>query len=260
MKMSNNIHTHRYSRLMIKVTALSFIIFLLSLTPARAQQYTGMSGLIHTPTADMDSACTVRVGMHAINKHMTPDAFVFEGSKYNTSSWYLSVTPLRWMEIGYNFTLMKFHRNLDPKAPTGFYSKDRYFSLKLQPINEDRWWPSIAIGGNDVWGQHDGESGSFYFRNFYGAASKHFDVGALIIGTHVAYRKWERDYNHQWEGVVGGITLQPTIYKPLRLIGEYDGNGINVGADCCLFRYLLLQLSLQQGKYVSGGACFTMKL
>lgn len=234
---------------------LLFIIYHLSLSPIRAQQYTGMTGLLHVPSADMDTVGIGRAGMHALPKAMMPDAFSFEGEKYASSNWYLSFTPVKWVEIGYSFTLMKFRHGLDPNGRIGFYSKDRYFSLKVQPIQEDQWWPSIAIGGNDVWGQHDGHSASFFFRNFYLAASKHYEVNSILLGAHLAYRYWQRDYNKKWRGVVGGITAQPAFYRDLRLIGEYDGHSINIGADCTLFKYLLLQASLQQCKYPAAGIC-----
>lgn len=242
------------------IVSFCFIILQFAWSHAVAQQYTGMSGLIHVPSADMDSAGTARLGMHALPEAMLPDEFVFEGEKYATSSWYLSYTPVRWVEVGYTFTLMKFRHNLDVNEPAGFYSKDRYFSLKVQPIREDKWWPSVALGGNDVWGQHDGASGSFYFRNFFLALSKHADYGGFTGGAHLAYRYWAKDYNRKWQGVVGGLTLQHEFYKPLRLIGEYDGHSVNVGADCTLFRFLLLQASLQQCRYFSGGVCLQVDL
>ena len=222
----------------------------------RAQQYTGMGGLIHVPSAEMDTVGAVRIGGHALPKEMMPDGMRFEGDKYASSNWYFSATPLRWIELGYSFTLMKFHRNLNKKDPdVGFYSKDRYFSVRLQPLREGRYHPSVVIGGNDVWGQRDGGSHSFYFRNFYIAASKHLATPAGELGTHLSYRRWTKDHNSRWNGVVGGITMRPVFYSPLRLVGEWDGCGVNIGADCLLFRYVQLQASLIQCRYPSvGGA------
>ena len=143
----------------------------------------------------------------------------------------------------------------------GFYSKDRYFSARIQPIREAQWWPSIVIGGQDVVGSGDkGESKSNYYRNFYVAASKHYELLGQLVGAHLAYRKWKLDCNDKWNGVVGGLTFQHSFYKPLRLIGEYDGDGVNVGADCTLFRYVMLQASLQKCKYFSGGVCLRVPL
>ena len=192
-----------------------------------AQQYTGMTGLLHVPSAEMDTIVNFRLGVHAIPTDMMPDGIRFEGEKYASSNWYVSAMPLKWLEVGYSFTLMKFRKNLDKESDEiGFYSKDRYFSLHLRLLNEGRYWPSVVIGGNDVIGQRDGDSESFYFRNFYLATSKHLDLPFGVVGGHLTYRKWTRSYNSRWDGVVGGITLRPSIYSPLRAIAEYDGDGI----------------------------------
>lgn len=72
-----------------------------------AQQYTGMSGLIHVPSGEMDEAGEARIGVHFLNKEFTPEkGFNYEG-KYNTLSHYLSITPFSWLEIGYTCTLQK---------------------------------------------------------------------------------------------------------------------------------------------------------
>lgn len=228
----------------------------------QAQQYIGSAGLIHVPTAEMDTAGVARIGAHFVPKSMIPDKMTIDGEKFDSWTNYLSVTPFRWIQISYGYTLWKFHKNKNPKREIGFYAKDRYFSLRLQPIQEGPWWPSVVIGGNDVWGsKDDGESGSNYYKNFYGAASKHFDLwGMGTLGTHVAYRKWKRDYNDKWNGVIGGITLSPSFLPELRVIGEYDGNDINFGADCTIYRYFQVQASLQQGKYFAGGLSLLIPL
>ena len=243
-----------------------------------AQQYTGMSGLIHVPSADMDESGVARVGAHFLNREFTPDVgFDYEG-KYHTISHYLSITPFRWMEIGYTCTLQKGRKILhdgqvveNPKLRF----KDRYFSLKLQPLREKKgeWWPSLAIGTNDPYGTYDktgtgkegeepvnGDGKSMYFSNFYLAASKHFDLKGHSLGFHVAYRHWKRDYNSKWNGPVGGITYQPSFQKNLRVIAEYTGDDVNVGFDWILWKHLLIQSSLQNGKYFSGGVCFCINL
>jgi len=225
-----------------------------------AQQYIGTPGLIHVPTAEMDTVGVVRVGAHYVDKHMVPDGMKFDGEKFNSFTNYLSITPYKWIELGYGYTLWKLHRNLDPNQKSGFYAKDRYFTLRLRPLEEGLYWPAVVVGGNDVWGSGDnGKSGSNFYRNFYVAATKHLDLGGNRVGAHIAYRRWKRDFNEKWNGVVGGLTFQPSFYQPLRLIGEYDGNSINVGIDCEL-RYLLLQASLQDGKYISAGLCFRIGL
>ena len=205
-----------------------------------AQQYTGMTGLLHVPSAEMDTIETLRLGVHAIPAEMMPDAMLFEGEKYASSSWYVSAMPLKWLEAGYNFTLMKFYRNLNKNSnDVGFYSKDRYFSVLLRPLSEGRYWPSVVIGGNDVIGQRDGDSYSFYFRNFYVAASKHIDLPFGEVGGHLAYRKWAKSFNNRWDGVVGGVTLRPSVYRPLNTMVRAS---ISEPTVCCsaMYNYRLL--------------------
>lgn len=261
----------------------NFLLTVLLLTgmswAAVAQQYTGMTGLIHVPSADMDEEGMARIGGHFLNREFTPDVgFNYEG-KYHTFSHYLSITPFSWLEIGYICTLQK-GREIDKSGnvvdgKVKYRFKDRYFSLKLQPLKEKegKWWPSIAIGTNDPYGTDNrngtgkenekpsnGDGKSQYFSNIYIAASKHFDLKGNSLGVHLAYRHWKRSYNSKWNGPVGGVTFQPRFQKNLRLIAEYTGDDVNVGFDWRLWKYLLLQSSLQNGKYFSGGLCLCIDL
>ena len=234
-----------------------------------AQQYTGMSGLIHTPSADMDEVGDVRIGTHFLNRHFLPDvAFDYEG-KYSSEDFYCSITPFSWVEIGYTFTLRKGNRGMwtQPGEEIGYNRKDQYFSLKLRPLKEKpgKWWPGIAIGTNDpktnaTKRDEEGNKVNQHFGNYYIAASKHLDVKHHIIGFHVAYREWIRTYNSKWDGLVGGVTYQPSFQQNLRLIAEYTGEDMNVGFDWKLWKHLLIQASLQDGRHFSGGICFCMNL
>lgn len=240
---------------------ISITVGLLFALGISAQQYYGMSGLINVPSADMDTVPVAHVGAHYLNEHMIPDKMTIDGEKYNSWTNYLTVQPFRWIEVGYGYTLQKFHKNGDKTREVGFYSKDRYFSVRLQPVREAKWWPSVVFGGQDVWGSFDkGESKSNFYRNYYVATSKHFSLLKQYIGVHLAYRHWKLDCNKKWNGVVGGLTFQPSFFRPLRVIGEYDGDGVNVGADCTLFRYVMLQASLQRCQYFSGGICLRIPL
>ena len=240
---------------------VSITVGLLFALGMSAQQYYGMKGLINVPSADMDTVPVAHIGAHYLNQHMIPDKMTIDGKKYDSGTNYLTIQPFRWIELGYGYTLQKFHKNGNKNAEIGFYSKDRYFSVRLQPILESEWWPSVVVGGQDVWGSYDkGESKSNYYRNYYVTASKHYDVLEQCVGVHLAYRYWKLDCNKKWNGVVGGLTLQPSFFRPLRVIGEYDGDGVNIGADCTLFRYVMLQVSLQQCQYFSGGVCLRVPL
>lgn len=243
--------------------------FLLSGCPSSwAQLYTGLSGLINTPSADMNEEGTACIGGYFMNKHFTPDSdgklgFIYDGEKYNTADFYLSITPFSWIEVGYTFTLKK--SLLDGYDKPKYNQKDRYFSIKLNPLREGRYHPAIAIGSNDFIGsptKRDNYDGNFagYFCNYYIVTTKHFNLYRHNIGINIAYRYCPKVYSEKWEGVVGGITWQPKWIPGFRAIAEYTGNEINIGADCLLWKHLFLQAVLQDGKYFSGGVCFQTNL
>ena len=213
----------------------------------------------------MNEEGDARIGVHFINKHQTPDeGFSYDGKKYNTFSYYLSITPFSWIELGYTCTLLK-----QVHSPVydghGYEEKDRYFSLKIRPLKEGKWYPAVAIGCNDISDSYslfnlNDDAVEAHFGNYYVAASKHICWKRESIGIHIAYRHFTKQHNAKWNGVVGGITYRPSFAPNLRGIIEYTGNEITIGADCLLWKHLLLQASLQNGKYFSGGICFQMNL
>jgi hypothetical protein len=254
---------------------------LMALT-AQAQQFTGLSGLLQTPSGEMYPEGTALVGGSFLNKHLTPDAFSFRG-KYHTANYYLAVTPFRWVEVAFTCTLMKNYRrdghaNLIDDGSTRYYYQDRYFSLKLQPLREGRYWPSITLGANDPIGTKGsgnaaystgdedtastakGDGKSQYFSNYFAAASKHFETRAGEWGAHLAYRHYKRPYNAKWNGVTAGVTYRPAFARDLRAVAEYTGQEVNVGADWLLWKHLLVQGILQDGKHLSATACLRMNL
>lgn len=234
---------------------------------ALAQQYTGMSGLIHVPSGDMNRAGDVRIGTHFLNKHFLPDqAFDYNG-KYHSVDFYASITPFSWVEIGYTFTLRKGNRGEWGPDDIGYHRKDQYFSLKLRPLKEKagRWWPSIAVGTNDPLTGGDSHSETEknrnqHFGNYYVALSRHFYLKRHALGVHLAYRRFVRTYNRKWDGLVGGLTYRPGLAPYLRAIAEYTGHDILVGADCLLWKHIRMQVSLQNGKYPTGGICYETSL
>lgn len=238
-------------------TFMMLIAFILGIGVCNAQQYTGMTGLIHTPDAEMDTAGTARIGIHLLNKEMTPK----QAFNYTTGDLYLSLTPFNWVEIGYTMTLFR-----EGQAKN---KKDRYFSIKFRPLKEGKWWPAVAVGANDfinsgIWKSLKPSEDNLingFFRNYYVAATKHFDLKGHELGATLAYRYFTngRKLNH-WNGVVGGITYRPKFFKPLRAILEYAGRDVNFGVDCLLWKHLLLQASLQRFKHPSGGICYVVNL
>lgn len=235
------------------------IAFLLSggLLPLSAQEYGGITGMIHVPTADMAPEGEARIGVFFLNGEFLPDRIAYQGAKYNTTNHFLAITPFPWIELSYVCTLLKGEDN---KGEVGYNMKDRHFAVKLRPLKEGKWWPAIAIGAQDP-GRSVPDNGDYaYFQNFYLAASKHLAWKGHEWGVHLAYRYYRSDFNVKWRGIAGGITYRPSFAKNFRAIVEYTGNDINIGVDCLLWRHLFLQASLQDGKHFTGGACFKINL
>lgn len=262
-------HNAAIMRLLIGV-----MLLLAGLMSAEAQQYTGMSGLIHVPSAEMDSAGVARIGAHFLNRHFTPGHryWHYEGKKYDTGDFYLSLTPFSWMELGFTITLLK-HKAADEgwagsaaNGPdkSGYNRKDRYFSIKFRPLKEGRWYPAIALGANDFLSSSPFSSNSSdnngFWRNYYIAATKHLDINRHRLGATIAYRYFTGYYNHRWQGVTGGVTYRPSFAENFRAIVEWTGCDLNIGIDCLLWKHLLLQASLQRGRWPSAGAAYVIDL
>lgn len=249
---------------------LTLCICFVAVFCAMAQQYTGIEGLIQVPSAEMDSAGDARIGVHFLSHRFTPDhsAWYYQGRKYNTGDLYFALTPFKWVSIAYTMTL--FRHEADPDDPqypddkSGYTQKDRYFSIKLRPLEEGRWWPSVAIGANDWLTSRPFKSneanGNGYWRNYYVALTKHLDFGGNRLGATAVYRHFTHVGTHKWNGLVGGLTFRPSFAPNLRAVVEWTGCDVNFGIDCVLWRHLMLQASLHDGRYPAGGICYKVNL
>lgn len=257
----------RIGNKMIRVVVL--LLLLLTAQIAVAQQYSGMSGLIQTPSADMDSAGVARIGAHFLNKHFTPDHryWYYDGKKYNTADFYISLTPFSWVELGFTLTLFRHKANQSehPNDKDGYNTKDRYFSIKFLPLKEGKWYPAVAIGATDFLSSNpfkgtSNTSVNGFWRNYYIALTKHLDLRRHELGATVAYRYYLAKYNHKWQGVTAGVTYRPAFARNFRAIVEWTGCDVNIGIDCVLWRHLMLQASLQNGKWPSAGLAYVVDL
>lgn len=246
-------------------TLTAIMLIAAAAATVRAQMFSGMEGLINTPSAEMQPAGEAMIGMYYMNSRFLPgnddwqqSVFMHHGKGYNTCDFYASLTPFPWIEFGYTFTLLKTD---EPK--TGYNQKDRYFSLKLRPLKEGKWLPAVAVGSTDILAsfgrlRRDNHA-SGYFSNFYVVATKHFNLGGEL-GANIAYRHSRNPYCDKWQGVVGGVTWRPQWVPDLRAIAEWTGNEVNIGADYLLWRHLFMQATLVRCKHFSGGICYRVNL
>lgn len=243
------------------------VIFLgVTIGQVAAQAYHGITGLLQVPSAETDSAGTFHGSASFLYKEFTPDQLNRNGEKYNTFTYAIGITAFRWFEMSYAPTLLYMHKNGRKGEPLGYYNEDRHMNVKVNPLYEGKWWPAIALGMDDI-GRFklikSGANGNNYFQNLYIVASKHFDIKGFKIGAHIAYRYYSSQANSKRRGVAGGITFVPYLGEELqgprawlqhpRAIVEWDGLGVNMGADVLLWQRLFIQGCLVHGQGFTGG-------
>lgn len=235
------------------------VILVVSILGLKAQEYHGITGLLQTPSAEADSAGTFRGNISWIDKRMLPDmSYYGDGIPFSAPCYSIGFSAWSWLQLSYTETMVKTHGSKGKDAPLGYNNEDRHINIKLIPLKEGKWWPAIALGWDDIGSLKSlkldkGMTTNNFFENMYIAASKYFDIKGYELGTHLAYRYYPNDKNRERRGLAGGLTLRPTFYKELKLITEWDGIGVNAGADVLLWRHLFAQVALVHGKGFSGG-------
>ena len=216
--------------------------------PCKAQTVIGTKGMMNVPTADMNPAGTFDGGGSFMQKEIT------EERAYNTWLYYVSFTAFSWLEMTYRGTLLKERKSAtDPSV--GFYNQNRSFSLRIRPLKEGKYWPAIVIGANDFLKQNtaDGLTGGALnsYARVYGVATKHFPIASVgTIGTTVGYARPIRGGAAN-EGVMGGLSFSPAFFPEMRVMGEYDSDGFNVGASAFLFKHLNLTCFTREFKGIN---------
>ena len=210
-----------------------------------AQRSLGVSGLLNIPSADMQEDGTFMAGGNYLPQEMLPQEW-----GYNSGNYFVNLTFLTFMEVAYRCTLLKVES-------TGKWNQDRSVSLRLRPLKEGKWWPSVVIGSNDLLTTGElnpflDSGGNRYFSSVYAVGTKHFgfyghDIG-VTVGGHVPFRS--RSEN---KGVFGGVSYRPAFLKPLEVMAEYDSKVVNMGVSARLFDHFSLYAYCYDFKTVAGG-------
>lgn len=216
-----------------------------------AQHAMGVTGLLNIPTADMQADGTFMVGANYLPEQMLPASW-----NYDSGNYFLNMTFLPCLEIGYRCTLKKLK--------TGKWNQDRSVSLRLRPLKEGKYWPSVVVGSNDALttghlNMFSEVTGNRYFSSVYGVATKHLRPGghdlAFSIGWDIPFRK-----NTPREGVFGGMSYSPAFFRLLSLMAEYDGNAVNMGGSIRFFNHFTVHLFCYNLEAVSCGIRYELAL
>lgn len=229
------------------------LIFLVFLYPIQSfsQSIEGATGLLKIPSAEMQKDGTFILGGNYLPDAITPEPF-----NYPTGNYYLNITFLPFMEFTFRETILKWEDNIN---------QDRAFGLRLRPLKESRYLPSLVVGGNDLYttGQNIGSTlegkGSEYFNVIYGVASKHFMIRDNRLGLTFGYGNGGvRGQN--LNGVFGGISFAPAFLPSLKLMADYDADVISAGAEMLFFKHLYLYGMAYDLKYFAGGLAYRFYL
>ena len=163
---------------MLKYLRLYSIMLVLCIwvVNVQAQRSMGTTGLLNIPTADMQPDGTFIAGGNFMPQEMMP-----ENWDYSTGNYFVNMTFLPFLEVVYRCTLMKIKKN-------GTWNQDRSVSLRLRPLKEGKWWPSVVVGSNDAFttnqlNMFEETKGNRFFASIYGVATKHFVMGGHDLGV-----------------------------------------------------------------------------
>lgn len=219
------------------------LIAALSTTSAKGQTIIGTPGLMNIPTAEVRPGDTFDGGISL----MQPDLQI-EERDYYTGVYYVNFAPFSFFDVTLRETLLKCQKSAsDPK--TGYYQQDRSMSVRLRPVREQegKWWPSVLIGANDFYSSH----GYSLYAAVYGVVTKTIPVEGLgRFSASAGYAHPIRE-GILYDGVFGGASFSPAIAPMVRIMGEYDTRGFNIGIGAHLFRHLNLTCFTREFKGIS---------
>ena len=206
-------------------------VFLMVYVPAKAQTVIGTPGLMNIPTAEIREGGTFDGGVSLLQRELLPKEM-----DYNTWLYYVNFAPFSFVDVTFRETLLKYPSASNPEPH--FCQQDRSLSVRVLPVKEKQgcWWPSVLLGVNDFYSD---QGGSFYAAA-YGVMTKSLALdGVGTLSATVGYTHSIRE-GVLYDGVFGGASLSPEFAPTMRLMGEYDTQGVNIGLGAQVFRRLNL--------------------
>lgn len=204
------------------------------------QTLSGTTGLLSVPSADKQADGTFMTGANYLPEINQPTW------KYDTGNYYFNLTFLPFLEVALKCTLLK-------RDNTGRYTgQDRGVSLRFQLMKEKKYLPAVTLGVHDAFTSSERNQ---HFGATYIVMTKHFSISRTLLGTTLGYGI-DVIKGSQFVGLFGGVSLTPGFLKPLTLMAEYDGKGINLGGSLFLFNHLYLFAMAQHLTDLTGGLAY----
>lgn len=217
-------------------------------TPLQSQYAMGVTGGLNIPTADMQADGTFMMGANYLPKQLMPDRW-----GYNTGNYFVNLTFLPFMELAYRCTLLRVRRNGEENL-----EQDRSVSIRLRPLKEGRYRPSLVVGSNDVlttrglnvFKEYEGRNR--HFSSVYAVMTKHIWVDRHDLGFTLGVNMLGRQ-DAQRNGVFAGLSYTPAFLDRVSLMAEYDTKAFNMGVSARLWNHFSLHAFCYDLKVVSGG-------
>ena len=253
---------------------------------AYSQAFTGTTGLLYMPTADMQKDKTFLFGGNYLNTNHLSTHFHSKEVNY-TWNYYINITFFPWLEIGYTCTLVHADHGSTyfPEHVWGTFSnQDRAFNGRLR-LWKEGWWkswtPQIVFGMDDA-GSHEAYGGgeilldntnrtNNYGTRYYLAVTKHIDFNGIgDIGAHIAYIHGKAKGIPKYKRPAIGANFKFSLlgdefYKKalngLDIMAEYDARTFNAGFNYAIWDDRInLTCAWNDGKYFSGCIFFKVHL
>ncbi|MCD4665438.1 MAG: YjbH domain-containing protein [Bacteroidales bacterium] len=222
--------------------------FMSNISTTSGQSLTGLTGMLNTPSAEMQKEGTFYMGVNYINKESIQK---YGNAQNNCLAYYFDLTFLPFLEVNFRST-----RLLNREG--GGFTVDRMISLRARLLKERKYVPSVVVGAHDLYTSSTG-NGNQYFGTMYITGSKKMYFNKNEIGITLGYGL-KPFRNNQFKGIFGGVSYRPSFLHQLTLMAEYDSQTLNIGFSVLFIKHLYVFTMAQGLKDFSGGIAYKIFL
>ena len=215
----------------------------------------GYSGFINTPSAYTVNWSSLNFGFSHFSKEIT-----------NTHEEGITDGRAFWTTIGF---LPRAELTLRITRPYNAKHKnygigDRSVAVRFQVLKEKKYVPALLIG------MHDPFSAKAFFNANYAVLTKSYQHKSILLTGNLGYGfkleetigqvigvSGKETVRHHLIGVFGALQIN---WEQLKLTAEYDAEYFNIGAKYQFKKWLSLNTSLVDTKYISGSINLRFKL
>ena len=216
-----------------------FVLFFRS--PAAGQFWDGATGLLQSPSADMNPDGTFMITDNFMNKHSLSNGYW----GYHSFEYGISINLWSRLEVGYVCVILDGKRKANPSPRDKImFNQDRHFTVKALILREGDfgwdWIPALAVGvsdpttgaGADYIERAVSGSGNGFFNRNYIVATKHTHTRIGTVGMHLGYQ-FNRRTDIPIHGPCVALDWVPvwlnTPAVSIKAIAEFDSRTFNIG-------------------------------